>query len=46
VSVRTKLVRCLQANAEQYSVGIEHDSEAIMIVDKGGHAGDLPMFLR
>jgi hypothetical protein len=41
-----QLVRCLQANAEHYSVGIEHDPEAIMIVDKGGHAGDMPKFLR
>lgn len=40
MSVRTKLVRCLQANAEQYSVGIEHDSEAIMIVDLLAGRGD------
>jgi len=40
-----RLVRCLQAGAGQYSVGTEHDPEAIMVVDKGGHADDLPAFL-
>jgi hypothetical protein len=37
---------CLRANAGAYSVGIEHNPEAIKIVDKGGHAADMPAFIR
>jgi len=39
-------VRWLRANAQQYSVAIEHHPAAIMVVDKGEHGADLPAFIR
>ena len=41
-----RLVRCLRAHAQQYSIGIDGDPPEIMVVDMGGHADDLSAFLR
>jgi len=41
-----QLVCCLRAHAQQYSIGIEQDPAAIMVVDIGGPADDLSAFLR
>jgi hypothetical protein len=41
-----QLVRCLRANAREYSVGFEHTPGTIMLVDRRLCVADLPALLR
>jgi hypothetical protein len=41
-----RLVSCLRAKAQSYSLGMEEASGEIMVVDRGGHADNMRAFLQ